>query len=190
MLYRLTKGLYIKEGTWYVDVGLEFLKEEKALIWSMDANAQVLAEVLEIEIADAHGFVWNRQHFSQDTLTHLLSLGGWHARWDYGDEPGVGENGVVFCQAYTMDKIQTYHPEHGRYGKTLTAKAAMSSNPSKWCQNILDIYNDAAATTNVAAQLELWCSLDYALCCMASFSLDVIRNALVNYGGKLSLLFI
>ena len=106
---------------------------------------------LEIDIADAHSFVWNRWHFSQDTSTHLLSLGGWCAQWDYGDEPGVRENGVVFGQAYTTDKIQTYHPEHGRYGKTLTAKAAMSSNPSRWCQNILDIYNDAAATTDVAA---------------------------------------
>ena len=185
MLYQLTKGLYVEEGTWYVDVGLEFLKEEKALIWSMDANAQVLAEALEIDIADAHGFVRNRQHFSQDTLTHLLSLGGWRAWWDYGDEPGVGENEVVFGQAYTTDKIQTYHPEHGRYGKTLMAKAAMSSNPSKWCQNILDIYNDAAATTDVAARLELRCPLDYALCCMASFSLDVIRNALVSYQCEL-----
>ena len=185
MLYRLTKGLYIEEGTWYVDVGLEFLKEEKALIWSMDANAQVLTEALEIDIADAHSFVQKRQHFSQDTLTHILSLGGWHAWWDYGDEPGVGENGVVFGQAYTTDKIQTYHPEYGRYEKTLTAKAAMSSNPSKWYQNILDIYNDAAATMDVAAWLELWCQLDNALCCMASFSPDVIRNALVSYQHEL-----
>ena len=185
MLYRLVKYLNTTSGTWYIDVGLEFIKAGKALIWSMDANAQVLAEALSIDLEDAHAVVRNRRQFSQDTSTHLLALGGWRARWDHGDEPGLGDCDVVFGQAYTTDKIQTYHPEHGKYGKTLTAKAAIDSNPSKWCQKILDIYNDASTTTDVAARLELQCPLDQALCCLASFSRQVLRNALVSYQRQL-----
>jgi hypothetical protein len=88
---------------------------------------------------------------------------------------------AVYMQVYTTNKSQTYHPENGRYGKTLTPKEAMHGNPPPWCQSLLNLYRDAAHNVDVAGRIEVRCPLEFAEGCLTTFPEDTTRRSLTRY---------
>jgi hypothetical protein len=162
-------------GTWYVDVGLEFILRDRALLWSTHAHSNILVEALGIERRDADAIVNNHRRYSQDISTHLTTLSGFRA--ELKEE---SDSSPAYIQVYTTDKTQTYNPQNGKYGKTLTPKVALQ-NPPSWCQSLLNLYHDAALKTDVVARIEVRCPLAFVEDCLVSFRREVIYDSLICY---------
>jgi hypothetical protein len=163
-------------GTWYIDVGLEFIIQGEALLWSTHAHSRILAEAVSINREEADSIISNVWKYSKDINTHLTTLSGFRASVE-----DVGPISVAYVQVYTTDKTQTYNPEGRRYGKTLTPRVAMDGNPPRWCQSLQNLYHDAALNTDVAGRIEVRCPLEFAEDCLLYISDDLIRTSLICY---------
>jgi len=179
LLELMTEDINTTYGTWYVDVGLEFILGGQALLWSTDSHSQIMQAALGIDASEANSIMSKRSKYFRDVSTHLESLSGFRAILD--DNSWNNLVSAVYIHAYTSDKSQTYHPENGRYGKTLTLKEAMHGNPPPWCQNLLNLYRDAARNVDVAARIEVRCPLEFADECLVSFPEDELRASLTCY---------
>ena len=177
VLHSVTEGIDTTYGTWYIDVGLEFILGGQALLWSTDAHSKIMQAALGIDENRANAIISTQSRYVRDISTHLESLSGFRATLKDSDN----FIGAVYMQVYTTDKSQTYHPENGRYGKTLTPKEAMHGNPPSWCQSLLNVYRDAARNVDVAARIELRCPLQFADECLLTFPEDAIRTSLTCY---------
>lgn len=177
VLRSVTEGINTRYGTWYIDVGLEFILGGQALLWSTDAHSRIIQAALGIDERTANTIISTRSHYVRDVSTHLESLSGFRATLK-DDDNFIS---AVYMQVYTTDKSQTYHPENGRYSKTLTPKVAMNGNPPPWCQSLLNLYRDAARNVDVAARIELRCPLNFADECLLAFPEDTIRASLTCY---------
>lgn len=177
ILGEVTQDVDTSYGDWYIDVGLEFIIGGQALLWSTDAHSRVLQAAVGISARQANDIISQPSKFTQDVSTHLPSLSGCRAILD----PTLNPLGIVYGASYTSDKSQTYHPENGRFSKTLTPKIAMHGNPPSWCQSLLNLYRDAASNVDVAARLEVRVPLENAEQCLVTFPEDVIRESLVCY---------
>ena len=63
----------------------------------------------------------------------------------------------------------------------LTLKEATHGNPPPWCQNILDLYRDAARNVDVAARIEVCCPLEFTEECLITFPEDKLCTFLTCY---------
>ena len=179
ILKSVTKDIDTTHGTWYIDVGLEFILGGQALLWSTDSHSQVMQAAFGIDAQEANSLMSKRSRYIRDVSTHLESVSGFRVTLD--DNSRNNQVSAVYGQAYHSDKSQTYHPENGRYGKTLTMQEAMHGNPPPWCQNLLNLYRDAARNVDVAARIEVRCPLEFAEECLTSFPEEIIRTSLVCY---------
>jgi len=179
LLESVTKDIDTTYGTWYVDVGLEFILGGQALLWSTDSHSQIMQAAFGIDAREANSIMSKRSKYFRDVSTHLESLSGFRVVLD--DNSMNNRVSAVYGQAYESSKSQTYHPENGRYGKTLTLKEAMHGNPPPWCQNLLNLYRDAARNVDVAARIEVRCPLEFAEECLIAFPEDTLRTSLTCY---------
>jgi len=176
ILESVTEDIDTRYGTWYIDVGLELILGGQALLWSTDAHSLILQAAVGICENQANTIISMQSKYSRDVSTHLESVSGFRAI--LGAHNPIS---AVYVQAYTSDKSQTYHPENGRYGKTLTPKVAMHGNPPPWCQSLLNLYRDAARNVDVAARVEVRCPLEFAEHCLVTFPEETIRRSVICY---------
>lgn len=179
ILKSVTQDIDTTSGIWYIDVGLEFILGGQALLWSTDSHSQIMQAALGIDAREANSIISTRSKYFRDVSTHLESLSGFRAILD--ENSRNNRVSAVYVHAYTSDKSQTYHPENGRYGKTLTLMEATHGNPPPWCQNLLDLYRDAARNVDVAARIEVRCPLEFAEECLITFPEDELRTFLTCY---------
>jgi len=179
LLQSVTKDIDTTYGTWYVDVGLEFILGGQALLWSTDSHSHVMQAALGLNTHEANSLMSKRSKYVRDVSTHLESVSGCRVILD--DKITNNLLSSVYAQLYMSDKSQTYHPENGRFGKTLTIQEAMHGNPPPWCQNLLNLYRDAARNVDVAARIEVRCPLEFAEECLTSFPEETIRTSLICY---------
>jgi hypothetical protein len=163
-------------GDWYIDVGLEFILRDRALLWSTHAHSSILVEALGIPRREADAIISNPWKYTQDMNTHLTTLSGFRVELE-----DKGQVSAAYLQAYTSDKSQTYNPQKGKYGKTLTPRVAFRGDPPAWCQSLLNLYHDTALRTDVAARIEVHCPLRFVEGCLVSFGQAVIDDSLISY---------
>ncbi|PPR08261.1 hypothetical protein CVT24_001173 [Panaeolus cyanescens] len=146
-----TQTINLRAGScWYIDVGLEFLIEDRALLWSLDQHANVLMRCLGINELSAHRLIQSTK-FTAHPSTQLHALSGFKAN-TYQCQ---GSHGCVYVQAYTTDKSQTYHPEGLHYGKAITPLQAINGIPPVFCRNLEETYDSARSNVDVATRLEM-----------------------------------
>ncbi|KAF8965663.1 hypothetical protein BDZ97DRAFT_771108 [Flammula alnicola] len=176
-LAALCDKLAINEGRWFIDVGLEFSSPNQALIWNTLGHSHLLEAALDITSNEANKIMSNVRKYAKDCSTHLTSLSGFRAAF----QNGIGPCKTTYLQVYTTDKSQTYHPEKGNFGKTITPKEAMKGNPSPWCQQLTYLYHDAAQRVDVYARIEARCPLKLQSECLVGLPADVVRRAVSCY---------
>lgn len=139
-------------GTWYIDVGLEYIMDESCLLWSLDQHVHILASTLNIGNDDANRIVCRRgTTYSKDPATHLYSLSGFRTTTGaFG-----GQYGAVYVQAYTTDKSQTFHPHGYNSGKAISPKHAIEGTPPDYISQLKTTYQSAQSNIDVAARLEV-----------------------------------
>jgi hypothetical protein len=169
-------------GTWYGDIGLQFMLEGEALLWSTNGHRQLLQHLLDISSDEAHAIISNPRCYSRDITTHIMSLSGFHCDFThYQQGDGVGPLSIAYVQAYQSDKSQTYHPEGSRFGKTITAKIAVQGNPPPWCQSLLRVYGDAARRVDVSTRFEARVPLAYITDALISVRMSAIKRTMACY---------
>jgi len=181
VLRLVTEGINTSYGTWYIDIGLEFILGGQALLWLTDAHSKIMQAALRINESMANRVISRQTKYVQDVSSHLQSLSGFRAILK-------ADNNLlsaVYMQIYTTDKSQTYHPENGQYGETLMPKEAMHGNPPTWCQSLLNLYHGAACNVDVAARIEVHCPLEFAEDCLVVFPKDTIWTSLTCYHCKI-----
>ena len=169
-------------GTWFVDVGLEFLLTDQALLWTTAGHQQILSQLLGISRESALAIMEDPRVFTKDISTHLLELSGFRADFTrYGNGFGVGPLFVTYAQAYQTDKQQTYHPEGSRFSKTLTAKRAIEGAPPPWCNSLLQVYDDAANHVDVATRFEVRVALPFVADTLDRVDISSLKRTMVCY---------
>jgi hypothetical protein len=174
------------EGTWYGDIGLEFMLQDQALLWSTAGHQILLSHLLDISRDEANTIISNPRCYSRDVTTHVMSLSGFRVNFSQHQQGlGAGPLFIAYAQAYQSDKNQTYHPEGSRFGKTLTAKVAVQGNPPPWCQKLLGVFGDAAQRVDVATRFEARVPLDFIDFALRRVDLRVIKRTIACYKREL-----
>ncbi|PPR00729.1 hypothetical protein CVT24_000953 [Panaeolus cyanescens] len=175
-------GLTTKPGdSWYMDVGLEYVVDGTALLWSTDQHIDILVSSLGIPIEDANRIVCRRgTSYTKDPATHLTTLSGFRTTTgDFG-----GHMSATYLQAYTTDKAQTYQPNGLTYGKAITPKQAMDGTPPPFCVALQNTYHQAKSNVNVATRLEVRVPLSSAQEALRSPP-DSLWQGMVSYSREL-----
>ncbi|KIL57457.1 hypothetical protein M378DRAFT_16246 [Amanita muscaria Koide BX008] len=155
------------DGHWFIDVGVELLLENKAIVWKAGC-ASTIMEHLGFSDAEIDSAFSNKHLFEEDITQHLIEI------W--------------YMQAYTMDKSLTYHPEGGKFAKYITAMQAMFCEdgiPSSFTQNLLDSYLDARDLIDVAARLEIHVPFQYATQVLLDFPKEVFLETTLVFPREL-----
>lgn len=176
-------GHNVEEGDWYVDVALEILLQDKAVVWRADCYRQIMRELLDFSEEEVNRTTSNKRLFELDLSQHLTQVAGFRARCK--QETGTYE--VLYIQAYTTDKALTYQPEAGNFGKTLSAKSAMEGGgegPS-YTTRLLRSYEEAREKTDVAARLEVRVPLRHAARVLLKFPRELYRHTALVFPREL-----
>ncbi|KAF9522442.1 hypothetical protein CPB83DRAFT_899623 [Crepidotus variabilis] len=175
-----------RHGTWYADVALEFMQAGQALIWTTVGHQRLMEHLLGMDPEDAARYASGRNtRYARDTSTHILALSGFRADFSAEATGGVGHNFVAYAQGYMTDKQQTYHPEGGKYSKTLTVKLAVIGNPPGWCQSGLRVMGDAADKVDVATRFEKRLPLVCVEDAFSQVDMTVVKDCMVCYKREL-----
>ena len=95
------------DGDWYVDVAIELLLQNTAIVWRADCYAPIMKEVLGFTGQQVARVTGNKRLFELDINQHLTQVAGFRATC----QEAIGPYQAVYIQAYTSDKSLTYHPE-------------------------------------------------------------------------------
>ena len=57
ILESVTEDIDMTYGTWYIDVGLEFILGRQALLWSTDSHSQIMQAALHIDAREANSII-------------------------------------------------------------------------------------------------------------------------------------
>lgn len=143
-------------ASFYVDVGMNIRLPNHALLWKSDKFSDIVREALECSELEANHIVTSST-FSTDTCSLIPGLAGFRVRLNH-----EGTHSAVYLQAYMTDKSQTYHLEGRTNYQRLTVPMAMNGNPPIFCRNLLNVYEDAAARTDVEVRLEIRVPIHHA----------------------------
>ena len=172
-----------EEGTWYADIGIQFMLQDQALVWTTNGHKKLLSHLLQITPAEANRFISNPLCYKRDITTHVMSLSGF--RTDFSQGFGTGPLFVAYAQAYQTDKQQTYHLEGSRFGKSLTTKVAVQGNPPPWCQSLLSVYSDAARVVDVATRFEVRVPLQFIGLALTQVDRRLLKTTMACYKREL-----
>jgi len=75
-LDQVTHLVNTTNGTWYIDVGLEFILANWALLWSTHSHSMTLAEAVGITHHEADSIISNARRYTKDVSMHLMTLSG------------------------------------------------------------------------------------------------------------------
>jgi hypothetical protein len=175
-LMHFLSGILTSEGKWYIDIAMEFVDRDRALLWRSDAHHHIAAEALSIRPEDAEVFTTNSKH-RVDLFSHLTALAGFKS---CPTKTQGGPFEITYLQAYTTDKAVTYHREAGYFSKFITPSMAMDGTPPDFCRNLENAYQSARDNIDVAARIEVRVELQYANRVLLSFDDDVLRRSLVS----------
>ena len=137
-------------GSWFIDVAIELIIKDRAIVWRADCYPPIMQRLFEIPERLVDRVSHQRNHFEQDISQHLTEVAGFRAQFS---KP-AGPFEVLYMQAYTTDKSLTYHPTAHHFGKFLTGKNAMDPG-SKYVASLLAAYEEAREKNDVTARLEV-----------------------------------
>jgi hypothetical protein len=171
------------EGDWYVDVALELLHKDMAVVWRADCYRPIMTELLRFNQCETNQTISKKRLFEIDINQHLTQVAGFRAIC----KKPTGPHEVVYVQAYTTDKALTYQPENGNFGKTLSARLAMEGEgegPS-YTNRLLDAYLEARARTDVAARLEVRVPVHHAAHVLLDFPRELYSQTTLVFPRQL-----
>jgi hypothetical protein len=186
-LYSLFRGFSHNgqdvEGDWYVDVALELILKDKAVVWHADCYWPIMEQLLGFSTREVNRTIANKHLFEMDINQHLTQVAGFRARC----KKGTGPYEVLYIQAYTSDKALTYQPEGGNFGKTLKASHAMEGgeNGPSYVGRLLDAYEEARKSIDVVARLEVRVPLRHAATVLLAFPRDLYRQTALVFPRQL-----
>ncbi|KAK2464157.1 hypothetical protein APHAL10511_003850, partial [Amanita phalloides] len=176
-------GHHVEDGDWYVDVAVELLHQNKAVVWRADCFRPIMQELLGFSEHETNRAVTNQRTFEQDISQHLTQVAGFRARC----KKPTGPYEVLYIQAYTTDKVLTYQPEGGNFGKTLKGYHAIeggAEGPS-YTSRLLRSYEEARDKTDVAARLEVRVPLQQATSVLLNFPMEVYLQTCLVFPREL-----
>lgn len=171
----------LPEGTWYVDVGIEYSIQGRSLQWCTDSHHTLIQHITKMTAEQTRSATRNNRAFSQQLSSHLNAIAGF--RLSLAARSTCGPFEAAFVQAYTTDKSQTYHPHYKNYGKAITPKQALTGNPPKFCESLISVYNDASTTVDVSVRVEMRVPYIHAPNVLVGDDLDwnVIRGCISSF---------
>ncbi|KAF8327115.1 hypothetical protein F5887DRAFT_1083974 [Amanita rubescens] len=162
-------------GSWFIDVAIELIIKDKAVVWREDCYPPIMQRLFDIPERVVDRVSRHRNHFEQDVSQHLTEVAGFRAHFS---KP-VGQFDVLYMQAYTTDKSLTYHPTAHHFAKFLTGKNAMDPR-STYTTSLAAAYEEAREKNDVAARLEVRVPVSKATRVLRDFSQDLfMATALV-----------
>ncbi|KAM6491326.1 hypothetical protein JOM56_013100 [Amanita muscaria] len=170
------------DGHWFVNVGVELLLENKAIVWRA-GSASTIMEHLGFSDAEIDSAFSNKRLFEEDVTQHLIEVAGFRSR----SGKARGPHQIWYMQAYTTDKSLTYHPEGGKFAKYIEATQAMfcEGGIPSFTQNLLDTYLDARDQIDVAARLEIRVPYQYATQVLLDFPKEVFLETTLVFPREL-----
>lgn len=176
-----TRGLRTYQGEWWIDVALEFVDGQRALLWRSDAHHIIIGQGAEIPMDQANHITRSSYH-AVDPSSHLTALAGFRTPMREGCR---GPHKVAYMQAYTTDKSQTYHQAGFLHSKALTVAEAMKGEPPQYLASLIQSYNEASGNTDVAARLEVRVPLEYATLALQQFSAEAFCESVVSMQARM-----
>ncbi|TFK61412.1 hypothetical protein BDN72DRAFT_904123 [Pluteus cervinus] len=166
------------DGFWWVDVGLEFFAPERAILWRADGHANLVAAITGCSMEEAGNKLRNNRRYRKDLSSHLTSAAGFRVIIS----PDGGKYDEAFIQAYTTDKIPTYHRDSHGYSKTLTIKNAMKERSiPTYCEDLQGVYTDCReGKLKVAARVEMRVPFKHAEDVLYDPDLEKIQDSLFD----------
>jgi hypothetical protein len=181
-LQQFTENLDARDGTWFVDVGLEISEEENAYQWRTDSHATILEEATGLSQEDSVRLTnVSSRHYQRDRSSHLLDLSGCRI-----DLPAnrKGPWRAEYVQLYTTDKSVVYHLEKGRHSKFMTGNEALQGCPPKFLTELYDLFFNCRDRVDCAARIELRVPLESGPQVLLDFPPDVKARTLVVFPRK------
>lgn len=144
----------LEEAVAYIDVGIEMSSNEKlCLCWWSDRHHKVVNEVAEIPLEHAVRITSiGSSKFTPDPTSHLPAASGFRVA---NGSQAAGPYQIVYMQAYLTDKGVTYHPEHGHFGKHISALQIINGKGGDFCGNLYNLYRSAMDHNVSACRLEV-----------------------------------
>lgn len=167
-------------GTWFIDVAIELIIADKAVVWRADCYPPIMQRLLDIPEEVVNRLSHQRNHFEQDISQHLTEVAGFRAHFS---KP-VGPYQVSYMQAYTTDKSLTYHPTSHHFAKFLTGKVAMDSR-SSYTTSLLAAYEEAREKLHVAARLEVRVPISKATNVLRRFTRELFMDTALVFPRQL-----
>lgn len=178
-LHAYLENLDTSSGIWFIDVALEFVQKDRALLWRSDAHHHNSAAAIGISAEDALAFTQASRH-RVDPSSHLTALAGFRTT-PHADQGGPFQ--ITYLQAYTTDKGVTYNPEGRQHGKFINTNMAMKGEPPAFCTNLMNAYAAAGENLNVAARVEVRVKLRHASAVLVAFDDAVLRRSAISLDG-------
>lgn len=170
----------MRSGEWYVDVGVEiFSNLERCMAWRTDKHATLAEHVLQIPARDAHRITTlTSSKYQRDPASHLIGASGLRIT------PGIRAEGpleVQYMQAYLTDKAIIYNPEHGRFGKYITAYQLLQGKGPDYIRSLYRLYRAATGNNRSSARLELRVPVRHAPDALLDLDPMVLCDCLLSF---------
>lgn len=175
-LQEFTRALDTTRGQWWIDVALEFVDAERALLWRSDAHHIIVGQGAGITAQEASQ-ITRSSRLKPDPSSHLTALAGFRTTLPADN---CGPYGVTYMQAYTTDKSQTFHPSGFYHSQTLSMKQAQQGEPPQFMTGLIQAYRNAGQNTDVAVRLEVRVPIESATEVLQDFSQAAFCNSVVS----------
>lgn len=172
----------LRDGDWWVDVGLQISSDEKeCLAWRTDSHFHLVKDVLRIPEYHADRITSIRStKYTRDMTSHLTAVSGCRIC------PGARAEGpfsVQYLQLYTTDKSLTYRQDRGHHGKFITCSDVLAGRADSYCANLYNVYLSAINDNFSLARVEVRVPMKHATSVLLSCDLphSTIREWLVSF---------
>ncbi|KDQ22060.1 hypothetical protein PLEOSDRAFT_1108039 [Pleurotus ostreatus PC15] len=172
-----------ESGTWYIDVGVEFVSlEERCLAWRTDSHRHIVEAVISIPENRAASISRpGSSKYTRDMVSHMPSISGCRI------SPGLHTRGpydVRYFQLYTTDKALTYRPEGYHRGKFITPSDILKGKVDTFIEGLYDTYSNAASRNWSLARMEVRVPLEHAEEVLLLQHLSAARTWLISFHKK------
>jgi hypothetical protein len=141
------------EGSWWIDVGLEYSSQwGRCLQWMTGSHRDVVKEALRIDDLHASRITsLGSSKYSRDLASHLPAVSGCRI------EPGAlakGRHEAAYLQMYTTDKSVTYQAKEKKKATSITMNKAMMG-AEVFTSGLFETYHQASTEISSNGRIEV-----------------------------------